>query len=136
MRRIGPIGLIGLIGRIGLIGQISLIRVIGICPAGFGANSYSIALKNKSPETLEVWRDLYVLCRIMLRQQFDTMLKCFIIKKKSVLFVWSIIFIEVVVLTHKKTKSLIVFLDLTHINIKPLYNNHSDTTPHAKAQRR
>ena len=28
-----------------------------------------------------------VLCRVMLRQQFDTRLKCFIIKKKSVLFV-------------------------------------------------
>ncbi len=43
--------------------------------------------KNKSPVTLDVDRDLYVLCLVMLRQQFDTKLKCFIIKKKSVLFV-------------------------------------------------
>ena len=45
-----------------------------------------VAKKTKVPRRF-VNRDLYVLCRVMLRQQFDTRLKCFIIKKKSVYFV-------------------------------------------------
>ncbi len=44
-------------------------------------NFYIIA-KNKSPETVYVDRDLYVLCRVMLHQQFDTMLNCFIRKSQ------------------------------------------------------
>ncbi len=47
---------------------------------------YWMYKKQKSRDSI-VNRDLYVLCLVMLRQQFGTRLKCFIIKKKSVLFV-------------------------------------------------
>ena len=67
---------------------------------------------------MDVDRDLYVLCLVMLRQQFDTRLKCFIIKKKSVLFRLKLLFfIEVVILTSKQSKSLIENSFLTFINI-------------------
>jgi len=54
----------------------------------------------------------------MLRQQFDTrLLKCFIIKKKSVLFrLKRSFFIEVDILTYKNEKSLIKRLILTYLN--------------------
>ena len=42
--------------------------------------------QTNSPAALKP-QDLYVLCRVMLLQQFDTGLNCFIIKKKSFLLV-------------------------------------------------
>ncbi len=55
----------------------------------------------------------------MLRQQFGTrLLKCFIIKKKSVLFrLKQLFFIELAILTNKRKKSLIHIRYLTLINI-------------------
>ena len=61
-------------------------------------------------------RDLYVLCLVMLQQQFDTMLKCFIIKKKSV-YRLKHFFFKVDILTIIEQKSLMARLNLTFVKI-------------------
>ena len=50
----------------------------------FAEPKMCMAQKKQKSRDVKMSRDLYVLCLVMLHQQFDTMLKCFIIKKKSV----------------------------------------------------